>query len=168
MKTHTLGVTLAAGVALLLFAAPPSYANKAAPSVDHPKEHGSSVGIDGGVWSEGPATATVNVPFLFAVGNEVLPPGKYTVTVDSDDAAMVRIVSADGRNTAVVATLFGARVDERASARFAFKRYGDADYVLSAVVIPGESVRQIPVTKRELTDELAKLALVHYKGQRRG
>jgi hypothetical protein len=168
MKKHTLGVSLAAGFVLLLFAAPPSYADRAAQAADHEHQDHGSVGVAGVVWSAAPQATTVNVPFLFAVGDEVLPPGRYTVAVDSGDASVVRLVSADGRNTATVMTLFGARVDERTNARFAFKRYGPTDYVLSAVAIPGDSVRQIPVTKRELTDELAKLAMARYEARHRG
>jgi hypothetical protein len=165
MKKHTLGVSLAAGVALLLLAAPSSYAERAfyGQSPDH-----GSVGVPGVVWSRAPEVASVTVPFVFAAGDEVLQPGKYTVTVDSDDPTVVRLVSADGRHVATLVTQFGSRIDQRSSATFAFRRYGRTDYVLSSVGMPGDSLRRIPTTRSELTEDLAKLAMIRYESQHRG
>ncbi len=165
---------MAAGLALLVLAVP-SYAENAAPqdaaamrANDGAGRDITSIGAPAGGWTEAPGPVIVNMPFMFAAGDTVLPPGKYTVTVDNDDPTLVRLVSANGHNVATLYTVLSRSTTDGTKAHFAFKEYGQADYVLSAVSLPGDSVRVVPLSKRQVTRELEKLAMARLKSQPRG
>ena len=99
--------------------------------------------------------AHVRVPFSFIVGNQTLPAGHYSVTAEDDTPSVLFFRSADGLHTAIVDTEWGAsRVSDRPTLRFAL--YGTTHF-LTGVRLAGESLRMVPVTRRDVTLELARL-----------
>jgi len=105
--------------------------------------------------AQAPDEVQVRVPFSFIVGNQMLPAGHYSVTAEEDMPSVLFFRSADGLHTAIVDTQWGtSRVTATPTLRFAL--YGTTHF-LTGVRLVGESLRMVPVTRRDVTLELARL-----------
>ena len=95
------------------------------------------------------------VPFAFSVSNTTLPAGHYSVTAEETIPSVLFFRSADGLHTAIVDTEWGtSRLAATPTLRFAV--YGTTHF-LTGVRMAGESMRMVPVTRRDVTLELARL-----------
>src|SRR5215469_4317956 len=86
----------------------------------------------------------VNVPFSFDVEGHYLPAGKYeifTVTPERE----IRLVSADGKQSAIVDTLPNYASTPSANSRVVFHRYGD-EYFLAQIWTAGQNVARNPLS----------------------
>jgi len=92
---------------------------------------------------------TVNVPFAFSIENHSLPEGKYTIFTVTPERS-IRIVSSDGKHSAVVNTLPNYANSPSENSRLVFHRYGD-EYFLTQVWTAGQNVARNPLsTKRAM------------------
>ncbi len=166
MKKHFLYAFLAASFGFLVLAAPTAFAN--APSPDSHagttnREASANTEVVGAV-PEGAAQSVFTVPFMFAAGDSVLPAGTYTVAPMDDDVQLLRIVSKDGRQHAIVPTVWGrgANNDPLSRGLFQFKSYG-GDEVMTSIALPGESVRSVVMSKKTLEKDLVAMARIRFK-----
>jgi len=91
----------------------------------------------------------VNVPFSFAVEGRYLPAGEYAIFTVTPERS-IRIVSTDGRHSAIVNTLPNYASSPSANSRLLFHRYGD-EYFLTQVWTAGQNVARNPLsTKRAM------------------
>ena len=81
---------------------------------------------------------TVNIPFAFAVEDHSLPEGEYTIFTVTPERS-IRIVSTDGKHSAVVNTLPNYASSPSENSRLVFHRYGD-DYYLVQVWTVGQNL----------------------------
>src|SRR5215471_11828924 len=79
----------------------------------------------------------VNIPFAFSAENHSLPEGEY----------LVRIVTADGKHTAIVNTLPNYAKSPSESSRLVFHRYGN-EYFLAQVWTAGQNVARNPMSSK--------------------
>ena len=92
---------------------------------------------------------TVNIPFAFSVENHSLPEGEYTIFTVTPERS-IRIVSSDGKHSAIVNTLPNYANSPSENSRLVFRRYGD-DYFLTQVWTAGQDVARNPLsTKRAM------------------
>ena len=92
---------------------------------------------------------TVNVPFAFSVEDHSLPEGKYMIFTVTPERS-IRIVSSDGKHSAIVNTLPNYANLPSENSRLVFHRYGD-EYFLTQVWTAGQDVARNPLsTKRAM------------------
>jgi hypothetical protein len=92
---------------------------------------------------------TVNIPFAFSVENHSLPEGKYTIFTVTPERS-IRIVTSDGKHSAIVNTLPNYANSPSENSRLVFRRYGD-EYFLTQVWTTGQDVARNPLsTKRAM------------------
>ena len=92
---------------------------------------------------------TVNIPFAFSVENHSLPEGEYLVLTVTPERS-IRMVSIDGKHSAIVNTLPNYAKAPSANSRLVFHRYGD-EYFLTQVWTTGQNVARNPLsTKRAM------------------
>ena len=85
------------------------------------------------VQAESRGKLEVNIPFDFNVGSKTLPAGEYSVKRLTQNSMLV--VSADGKQSAIVQTLANAQQgvnEKRAAERLVFRQYGN-QYFLAQV-----------------------------------
>jgi hypothetical protein len=91
----------------------------------------------------------VDVPFAFAAEGQTLPAGEYLVLTVTPERS-IRIVSSDGKHSAVVTTLPNYASSPSENSRLVFHRYGD-EYFLTQVWTAGQNVARNPLsTKRAM------------------
>lgn len=88
----------------------------------------------------------VNVPFTFAVENHSLPAGEYLVLTMTPERS-IRIVSADGKHSAIVNTLPDYASSPSTNSRLVFHRYGN-EYFLTQVWTGGQNVVRYPLSSK--------------------
>lgn len=88
----------------------------------------------------------VNVPFAFAVENHSLPAGEYIVLTVTPERS-IRIVSADGKHSAIVNTLPNYASTPSQNSRLVFHKYGD-EYFLAQVWTGGQNVARSPMSSK--------------------
>jgi hypothetical protein len=92
---------------------------------------------------------TVNIPFAFSVENHSLPEGEYMIFTVTPERS-IRIVSSDGKHSAIVNTLPNYANLPSENSRLVFHRYGD-EYFLTQVWAAGQDVARNPLsTKRAM------------------
>ena len=92
---------------------------------------------------------TVNIPFAFSVENHSLPEGEYRIFTVTPERS-IRIVSSDGKHSAIVNTLPNYANLPSENSRLVFHRYGD-EYFLTQVWTAGQDVARNPLsTKRAM------------------
>ena len=92
---------------------------------------------------------TVNIPFAFSVENHTLPEGEYTIFTVTPERS-IRIVSSDGKHSAIVNTLANYASSPSENSRLVFHRYGN-EYFLTQVWAVGQNVARNPLsTKRAM------------------
>jgi hypothetical protein len=92
---------------------------------------------------------TVNIPFAFSVENHSLPEGEYMIFTVTPERS-IRIVSSDGKHSAIVNTLPNYASLPSENSRLVFHRYGD-EYFLTQVWAAGQDVARNPLsTKRAM------------------
>jgi len=88
----------------------------------------------------------VNIPFAFSAENHSLPEGEYLVLTVIPERS-IRIVSADGKHTAIVNTLPNYAKSPSESSRLVFHRYGN-EYFLAQVWTAGQNVARNPLSSK--------------------
>ena len=88
----------------------------------------------------------VNVPFAFGVEDHSLPAGEYLVLTVTPERS-IRIVSADGKHSAIVNTLPNYAKSPSETSRLVFHRYGD-EYFLAQVWTAGQNVARNPLSSK--------------------
>jgi hypothetical protein len=86
----------------------------------------------------------VNIPFAFGVEDHSLPPGEYLVLTVTPERS-IRIVSADGKHSAIVNTLPNYAKSPSETSRLVFHKYG-TEYFLSQVWTGGQNVARNPLS----------------------
>lgn len=92
----------------------------------------------------------VNIPFAFSAENHSLPEGEYLVLTVTPERS-IRIVSADGKHTAIVNTLPNYAKSPSESSRLVFHRYGN-EYFLAQVWTAGQDVARNPLSSKRATE----------------
>ena len=88
----------------------------------------------------------VNVPFTFDVEGHYLPAGEYTIFTVMPERE-IRIVSADGKQSAIVNTLPNYANTPSTNSRVVFHRYGN-EYFLAQVWTAGQNVGRNPLSSK--------------------
>ena len=88
----------------------------------------------------------VNIPFSFGVEGHSLPAGEYTIYTLTPERS-VRIVSADGKHSAIVNTLPNYASSPSTNSRLVFHKYGN-EYVLAQVWTAGQNVARNPLSSK--------------------
>ncbi|PWU11620.1 MAG: hypothetical protein C5B51_02245 [Terriglobia bacterium] len=93
------------------------------------------------------------IPFGFAVGNQTLPAGEYTVTGASAASPALIIKSADQHAGGIAITNGVQANSEERTAKLVFHRYGDRYFLAQVWPGTGSVGRQLPqsVHERELS-----------------
>jgi hypothetical protein len=91
----------------------------------------------------------VDVPFAFSVEDSSLPAGEYLILTVTPERS-IRIVSADGKHSAVVNTLPNYAKSPSESSRLVFHKYGD-EYFLAQVWTAGQNVARNPLSSKRAT-----------------
>ena len=88
-----------------------------------------------------------NIPFVFAVGDQVLPADTYTITSPSSGVVLIR--STDLRFKAMTIAAHG-NTESGGGSKLVFNRYGD-QYFLHRILCPTSAAMNvdIPTSKRE-------------------
>ena len=89
---------------------------------------------------------TVNIPFAFGVEDHSLPAGEYLVLTVTPERA-IRIVSADGKHSAIVNTLPNYAKSPSTRSRLVFHKYGN-EYFLAQVWTAGQNVARDPLSSK--------------------
>ena len=89
-------------------------------------------------------TVKATVPFEFAAGGAMLPPGEYSV--DITDMSGVIVLHGSAGNSVALLTTFSGAVPNTTNARFIFERRDGVVY-LSSVEWPNQSAHVISVFK---------------------
>jgi len=84
----------------------------------------------------------VNVPFAFSAEDHSLPAGEYLVLTVTPERS-IRIVSADGKHSAIVNTLPNYAKSPSETSRLVFHKYGN-EYFLAQVWTAGDNVARNP------------------------
>jgi len=97
----------------------------------------------------------VSVPFNFAVGNQTLPAGDYTIS-DSDvhPQSVIWLQSSDGKHIAVVHTHPAFALDPSARTQLIFQHSGDEYFLSQLWTLGSTSGREVQLSDR--AKELAK------------
>jgi len=103
------------------------------------------------------------VPFEFKVGDQVLAPGEYTVSAESE---VIKIMSRDGKQH--IAQLPKRKIGNgrETQSKLTFKRYGD-DYYLAQVWLPDGIGREIKRSRSTATDVAQNATTVEVPGKGR-
>jgi hypothetical protein len=88
----------------------------------------------------------VSVPFTFAVEDHSLPAGEYLILTVTPERA-IRIVSIDGKHSAIVNTLPNYAKKPSANSRLVFHKYRD-EYFLAQVWTGGQNVVRNPISSK--------------------
>jgi|SRR5215469_11603639 len=88
----------------------------------------------------------VNIPFSFGVEGHFLPAGGYTIYTLTPERS-VRIVSADGKHSAIVNTLPNYANSPSTNSRLVFHKYGN-EYFLAQVWTAGQNVARNPLSSK--------------------
>src|SRR5215469_16339365 len=80
----------------------------------------------------------VNIPFAFSVQDQSLPAGQYLVFTVTPQRS-IRIVSANGKHSAIVNTLPNYAKEPSSNSRLVFHRYAN-EYFLAEVWTAGQDV----------------------------
>jgi hypothetical protein len=89
----------------------------------------------------------VNIPFAFGVQDQSLPAGQYLVFTVTPERS-IRIVSADGKHSAIVNTLPNYAKEPSSNSRLVFHRYGN-EYFLAEVWTAGQDVARNPLSSKK-------------------
>ena len=89
----------------------------------------------------------VNIPFAFGVQDQPLPAGQYLVFTVTPERS-IRIVSANGKHSAIVNTLQNYAKEPSSNSRLVFHRYGN-EYFLAEVWTAGQDVARNPLSSRK-------------------
>jgi len=89
----------------------------------------------------------VNIPFAFGVEDYSLPAGEYLVFTFTPERS-IRIVSIDGKHSAIVNTLPNYASEPSPNSRLVFHRYGNA-YSLAQVWTAGQNVGRNPLSSKK-------------------
>ena len=89
----------------------------------------------------------VNIPFAFGVEDQSLPAGQYLVFTVTPERS-IRIVSADGKHSAIVNTLPNYAKEPSSNSRLVFHSYGN-EYFLAEVWTAGQDVARNPLSSRK-------------------
>ena len=89
----------------------------------------------------------VNIPFAFGVQDQSLPAGQYLVVTVTPERS-IRIVSSDGKRSAIVNTLPNYAKEPSSNSRLVFHRYGN-EYFLAEVWTAGQDVARNPLSSRK-------------------
>lgn len=76
---------------------------------------------------------TVSIPFAFGVGDQTLPSGKYIVLTATPERS-IRVVSSDGKHSAVVNTLPNYAQAASENSRLVFHKYGPEYFLVESSV----------------------------------
>ena len=96
--------------------------------------------------TEGQRLMKVNIPFAFSVEDHSLPAGEYLVLTVTPERS-IRIVSADGKHSAIVNTLPNYAKSPSENSRMVFHRYGN-EYFLAQVWTGGQNVARNPISSK--------------------
>jgi len=88
----------------------------------------------------------VNIPFAFSVEDHSLPAGEYLVLTVTPERS-IRIVSDDGKHSAIVNTLPNYAKSPSENSRMVFHRYGN-EYFLAQVWTGGQNVVRDPLSSK--------------------
>jgi len=89
----------------------------------------------------------VNIPFAFGVQDQSLPTGQYLVFTVTPERS-IRIVSADGKHSAIVNTLPNYAKEPSSNSRLVFHSYGN-EYFLAEVWTAGQDVARNPLSSKK-------------------
>jgi len=89
----------------------------------------------------------INIPFAFGVQDQSLPAGQYLVVTVTPERS-IRIVSSDGKRSAIVNTLPNYAKEPSSNSRLVFHRYGN-EYFLAEVWTAGQDVARNPLSGRK-------------------
>jgi hypothetical protein len=89
----------------------------------------------------------VNVPFAFGVEDRSLPSGEYTVFTITPERS-IRLVSADGKHSAVINTRPNYANEPSTNSRLVFHKYG-SEYFLAQVWTAGQNVARNPLSSKK-------------------
>ena len=89
----------------------------------------------------------VNIPFAFGVEDQSLPAGQYLVFTVTPERS-IRIVSADGKHSAIVNTLPNYAKEPSSNSRLVFHSYGN-EYFLAEVWTAGQDVARNPLSSKK-------------------
>lgn len=113
-----------------------------------------------------------NIPFEFSAGNQIMPAGKYAITVvnPSSDQRALKLQSLDTTDKAMLLThtVIGVANDE---AKLVFNRYGD-HYFLAQAWTSGDRLGMAAgmskterIAKRELVESKRRTETIALRGQ---
>ena len=88
----------------------------------------------------------VNIPFALSVEGQSLPDGEYLVFTVTPERS-IRIVSTDGKHSAIVNTLPNYASSPSENSRLVFRRYGN-EYFLAQVWTAGQNVARNPLSSK--------------------
>ena len=89
----------------------------------------------------------VNIPFAFGVEDHSLPAGQYLVFTVTPERS-IRIVSTDGKHSAIVNDLPNYGSQPSPNSRLVFHRYGN-EYFLAQVWTAGQNVGRNPLSSKK-------------------
>ena len=89
----------------------------------------------------------VDIPFAFGVEDRLLPAGKYTIFTVTPERS-IRIVSANGKHSAIVNTLPNYAKEPSSNSRLVFHSYGN-EYFLAEVWTAGQDVARNPLSSKK-------------------
>jgi hypothetical protein len=88
----------------------------------------------------------VDIPFAFGVDDHSLPAGEYLVLTVTPER-LTRIVSTDGKHSAIVPTLPNYASSPSENSRLVFHKYGN-EYFLAQVWTAGQNVARNPLSSQ--------------------
>jgi hypothetical protein len=88
----------------------------------------------------------VDIPFAFSVEDHSLPAGEYLVLTVTPERS-IRIISIDGKHSAIVNDLPNYAGSPSPNSRLVFHRYGN-EYFLAQVWTGGQNVARSPLSSR--------------------
>ena len=89
----------------------------------------------------------VDIPFAFSVEDYSLPAGEYLVLTVTPERS-IRIVSTDGKHSAIVHDLPNYTSEPSPNSRLVFHRYGN-EYFLTQVWTVGQNVARNPLSSKK-------------------
>jgi hypothetical protein len=89
----------------------------------------------------------VNIPFAFGVQDQSLPAGQYLVFTVTPERS-IRILSANGKHSAIVNTVPNYAKEPSSNSRLVFHRYGN-EYFLAEVWTAGQDVARNPLSSKK-------------------
>jgi hypothetical protein len=89
----------------------------------------------------------VDIPFAFGVQDQSLSAGQYLVFTVTPERS-IRIVSANGKHSAIVNTLPNYAKEPSSNSRLVFHRYGN-EYFLAEVWTAGQDVARNPLSSKK-------------------